>query len=353
MLSGVEWYVDRKAEARGEPGLYYSYLSAVASSLQAQGEVVDPTWLMGASGWAFRIIMRADMSERAIHAFDWAALLPEGLRNAGYDCVYVGRRCGSEALRAQRQAEAHAAIVAGIDAGRPAVVYDLFMPEWGLVIGYDDDAQAYDVLAYNRPLLDPTEPLAAGGGHPMWRETHRLMRGRVPYALLGQRDLGVLSVTVPGGPCGRCHDEALLNALQVAVAHAQGEELTQTPTCQSGVAAYAHWAKAVQTQPSEAWERAEYLAGHWAGARCYARDLLMRESDQCPALEPAARAYARVADQLLTVWRAYHGEHYPGRRQQEQLADILFDTARSEAEAIAYLRRCVPNDAGTYLLRTG
>lgn len=342
LVPGVEWYVDRAAEARGEPGIYSSFVAAVATALQARGEAVDPAWLMGASGWAFRIIMHARMSACATRVFDWPRVLPAGLSNAGWQCVYVSRLWHEDELRAPRLAEAHAAIVAGIDAGTPAVAWDLLTPEWGLIIGYDDDAQAYDVLAPNRSLVDPGEPLAARWGRAAWRGGRRPMRGRVPYAQLGQRQIAILSVTVPGEPNGRPREESLCRALQMAVAHAEGKEWTKTPEYQLGLAAYAHWTRAVQTQPARAWGDAEYLAGHWAGARCYARDFVAQQCETCPQLEPAARAYGQVADRLLTVWQAYNGERYPDEREQEQLSDILFDAARSEAAAIAYMRRCLP-----------
>ena len=122
-------------------GSYFSYLAAVAGALQAHGEEVDPVWLMGASGWAFRIIVEKTLCPSAMSIFDWASLLPEAVRNAGWDCTQISRLWHEDAWREQRRAEAQAAIIASIDAGTPAIVWDLLLPEWGLITGYDDGAR--------------------------------------------------------------------------------------------------------------------------------------------------------------------------------------------------------------------
>ena len=84
-LPNVEWYVDREARARGEPGIYLSFISSLAGALRARGDAVDPVWLMGASGWAFRILMNEALCTSATSMFSFVEDLPDSVRNAGYD----------------------------------------------------------------------------------------------------------------------------------------------------------------------------------------------------------------------------------------------------------------------------
>ena len=57
--------------------------------------------------------------------FDFSAVLPEAVEQMGYRCSYVSRMWDEKELEKQRQAEGHAAIVDGIEHGKPAVVWDV------------------------------------------------------------------------------------------------------------------------------------------------------------------------------------------------------------------------------------
>ena len=54
-LEGIKWYVDQAAKERGEPGIYHSFMASLATVINYIEGNVDPVWLMGASGFAFRI----------------------------------------------------------------------------------------------------------------------------------------------------------------------------------------------------------------------------------------------------------------------------------------------------------
>jgi hypothetical protein len=327
-LSGVSWYVDVVARERGEPGLHFSYLAAVASVLQARGEAVDPTWLLGASGWAFRINVERQLCPSAMSIFPWASILPESVRNAGWECTYVSRLWHEDAVRAERQAEAHAAIVKSLQGGTPAVAWDLLSTEWGLITGYDEGAQTYDVLA-------PTTSLANTRAVALQPE-QGVRRAQAPCASLGEREIRLVSVTVPGSPNHRPRDLSVRNALEAAARHAEQAEWNERPQYQDGLPAYEQWARFVAEHTGSEWALSEYYsAGHWAGARCYARDFLRREAESCPDLRPAANAYASVASRLLDVWRALvETSHSPASKRQE-LAAELREAGRYEQEGVA------------------
>lgn len=328
----ASWYVDHAARERGEPGMHFSFLAAVASALQARGEAVDPTWLLGASGWAFRINVERQLCPSAMSIFPWAEILPESVRNAGWDCTFVGRLWHEDAVRAERQAEAYAAIVQGLQVGTPAVAWDLLTPEWGLITGYDADAQVYEVLA---PATSPGDTRAVA-----LQPEQRAKVGQVPYVSLGEREITILSVTVLGPPNSRPRALAVRQALEAAVRHAEQGEWNERPQYQDGLPAFEQWARFVAEHTAGEWALNEYYyAGHWAGARCYARDFLRREAESRPELRPAANAYASVASRLLDVWRALVETSRSSPSKRQELAAELREAGRYEQEGIAAIKR--------------
>ncbi|MEJ2721913.1 MAG: hypothetical protein P8181_12365, partial [bacterium] len=84
-------------------------MASVATALSHIGVEVDPSWLMGTSGFAFRIYINEVMCPSAASVFRWAAILPETIEQAGYHCGYVSRLWNEEAKEAERRAEAHEA----------------------------------------------------------------------------------------------------------------------------------------------------------------------------------------------------------------------------------------------------
>jgi hypothetical protein len=81
-LENVLWYTDPNAHAKGEPGLYHSFVAGVATELSYLGDEVNPASLMGTSGFAFRIFINEVMCPSAISVFNWASILPETLEPA-------------------------------------------------------------------------------------------------------------------------------------------------------------------------------------------------------------------------------------------------------------------------------
>lgn len=314
-LEGVTFYCDEAAAARGEPGLWFSYMASLASVLSYLKRPVDLAWLMGASGWAFRIIVHETMCPSATSVFDWLATLPQSVEQAGYACQYLSRLWHEGDLTQQRRDEAQAAIIAAVDGGIPAISWDIAMPEWGLIVGYDTEAALYHTLDC------------------LGRE------GAMPFAQLGQREIEVLSVTIVGQPDGRSRAETVRNALQIAVNHAEGGEWIERPHYENGPAAYEFWASQVaegaghpEGVPSA------YYAGHWVGARCYARDFMAALAHEEDALRPAAASFARVAECLLPVWRAYAQHRHPPKELRAGLAASLRQAAETEREGIEKIK---------------
>jgi hypothetical protein len=44
-LKNISWFVDPQAKEKGEPGIYHSYMSSLATVLDYIGVDLEPTWL--------------------------------------------------------------------------------------------------------------------------------------------------------------------------------------------------------------------------------------------------------------------------------------------------------------------
>ncbi|MFH1085397.1 MAG: hypothetical protein V1772_06515 [Chloroflexota bacterium] len=319
------WFVDRAAEERGEPTVAFSYMAALISALHAMGEDADPIWRMGTSAFAFRIWAHKALCPSAMSVFDWTGLLPEAVEQQGFQCAYVSRLWHEEAQEEDRRLEAQARIRAGIDTGRPAIVWETGIPQWGLIIGYDDAARVY-----------ATRSIPGG-------------EGVLPYDRLGRGEIPILSVAIVGEPNGRGCDEIVRRSLAAAVRHAEQGEWMDRPDYQDGLPAYEQWARAIAPggPPDVNWDYSCYYAAHWFGARCYVRDYLRRIAGGQPLLEQASEAYGRVAEHLRPVWVGFSAETHPADDVLAALAEEVRASGHIEAEAVDLLRRHLTEGNGT------
>jgi hypothetical protein len=290
VLDNIAWYADPHAREKGEPGIQHSFMKSLATALHYVRNDLDPAWLMGSSAFAFRTYANEILCPSAMSVFDFSAILPEAIEQSGHRAVYVYRYWNDEANEEARRKESQAAIVAGIDRGAPAVVWDVFDAEWGLIVGYDLDEKRYQTL------------------------THRGDKFVLPFDRLGRNGIDILSVSIPGPPNERIRNEIILNSLKAAAVHADQGEWTDRPHYQNGLAAYDLWsscyekaalivdAGGVHNIKQDFWDHAAYYANHHYSARCYARDYLKMIAAGDKSLEKAASCYEMAATLLRPVW---------------------------------------------------
>ncbi len=325
-LKNLTWYSDQMAREKFEPGIQHSFLKSLATALHYLKGELNPTWFMGSSGFAFRIMVNENLCPSAMSIFDFTAILPEAIEQSGLHAIYHARYWNDEAHEKTNQAAAHAAIIDGIGRNVPAVVWDIFDAEWGLITGYDPSRLLYHTL------------------------THRGDPATLPFDQLGRNGIDILSVAIPGEPNQRTRDEIILKSLKVAVAHAEQGEWTDRPRYQNGLEAYDLWAafyeKAAQLAAAgrlsnikpELWNFAAYYANHYYAARIYAQDYLQMIAAGDDLLTQAAACYTAVSRALKSVWyysvinRNLHPDTLRGLAQDIMAAKI------SETDGIQYLK---------------
>ena len=201
-LENLEHYVDTLSPEKNEPGIQHSFMSSLATTLNYISGGLEPVWFMGSSAFAFRIFVNETMCPSAMRIFPFHRILPETIEQAGYNCKYIERMWDESEKEEEKRLEAHEAIVEAIDAGTPAIVWDIYDVEWGLIIGYDDRQKSYFTLSHQ--------------GKP----------SSLPYTRLGQNGIDILSVSIPGEPNSRNREKVIINALNAAISHADGQEWT-------------------------------------------------------------------------------------------------------------------------------
>lgn len=199
--------------------------------------------VMGLSGHAFRLtVVPGDIHIAGPTMFDFAKVLQEGLRNMGFTSRVVNERM-SEAgtglnanfvnpslleqdARVKRQLpqllpQALELIHSSVNRGYPVLSWDLVIPEFGLIYGYDDGKRQ----------------LQAGDncGHDQ----------EIAYESLGRGIIEELFVLAIEESVETDQRTMLTNAIQTALAHYRGED-QDCEVSVSGLSAYAAWQEAFQ-----------------------------------------------------------------------------------------------------------
>jgi len=331
LLENIKWYHDANAEARQEPGIYHSFLKCLATALSYIEGNLDPVALMGNSAFAFRIFINEKMCPSAMSVFDFSTLLPAAIEQAGYQAIYIARYWNEAQQEPVKQAEAHAAIVEGINRSVPAIVWDIAAAEWGLITGYDLENKTYHALSHN--------------GQP----------AQLPFEKLGHNGINILSVTIPGTANQRPRSERLHNAVRAAVHHAEQKEWMDRPQYQDGLPAYDLWASLLEKWAMiaeagreknlnpEIRDFATYYAGHHYSARCYAREYLKSMANGNEWMLKAASCYEDVASALKPVWDYFSQANPINANKLNSLSADIKRAKIAEAEGINFLKKYLNN----------
>jgi len=236
-------------------GVYDStgYLFSFAKSLSCA--IKNSPWaeyaedIIATSGFAFRMWVSADLCPSATSIWQFDMQKP-WVENGGLSCEYVGRYWGQDDIEEERRLQAIANIKKSIDNGIPAVSWDIGVPEWGLITGYDDETQMFNVLAIND--LSNSD----NGGVQM------------PYDQLGKREIPILSVLTVTGKTEKSAESILRDTKKLAVSHLKGEEWCDNA---KGLEAYPALIRHFEADfnPEASWHL-EYFLGTYAPLKYYA-----------------------------------------------------------------------------------
>jgi hypothetical protein len=262
---------------------WVSHLGCIKGCVDYLGIDVSEAWLYGGTGHAFVINLHEGVCPSGPTAWRTVKLFELG-RNLGYtiDGVF-GFKSNDDFAAVQKRAWEH--VVQAIDQGRPCYGWELEIPEFYVVCGYDEVG-----YYYSGPGCDE------GKGPKPWRE-------------LGDTGIGVLELysIAPG----QAADDAttVAEALSFALEHAANPKEWIFEHYRAGLEGYDNWISALQAgKASDMGMR--YNAGVWLECRKNAVGFLEEAKERLPdhadgPFDEALTHYRAVAENLGKVAEAY------------------------------------------------
>ena len=293
-------------DVRDATGYLFSFAKSLSCAVKHSPCRAFAEDIVATSGFAFRMWVSQDLCPSATSIWEFDRQKP-WVESGGLACDYVGRCWGEEQFEETRRLQALNAIRASVDAGVPAVAWDIGIPEWGLVTGYDDEAGLLYAL-----------PVNAGEPHAM------------PCDALGRREVPILSVLTVTGASEKPKEAILMDTMRLAVQHLTGREWCEN---QKGLAAY----DALIRVFSERWEtasswNAEYFLGTYGALKEYAWKYFEKSGE---------RELAELYRAVFESWMRAFSLLKTGGEKEDAAAEIakLLRSARdSESQAVEIMQ---------------
>jgi hypothetical protein len=316
--------------AAGYPHRWTSVVGALEGVLQALGHAVATSEIGVLSGHAFRFALTStpdgEMGADGPNHFAAASALPlyEGLGRQ----FEATEAAAAEREFAKRREETLKRVRKSIDRGRPAILFALHLPEFGIVRGYDrDDLIAATTMSPQYGERIPTAQWPAPG------------RPLPIRALLPDKDKRV------------DRDLAVERALRFAISYAHVGERQGPPggsAAHTGLAAYDRWIALLEgTEPISPHGQA-YCIQALQEARNSAAALMRVEAVRRPALsapfDQAAAAYSRevlALSQVATLFPYPNGGDVRSLGVRRAGASCVRRALAAEQEALAAIERCI------------
>ncbi|MRG86144.1 hypothetical protein [Salinibacillus xinjiangensis] len=281
---------------------------------------------MGYSGHAFRININADDVDVAgPTGYDWESFFRKGLSNLGFTCRAI-RTVNFTPPSPQELTDAMSLIQNSIDKGIPAICWDMFIPEFGNIYGYDDDKKEF-------MAKDP-------GGN-----------GTLPYEKLGRGQINELFVMSVEDTNEMDKSKQLKGALELAIDHAyQRVHEDHLPPYENGIKGYDAWIQAFQKQQVSDFGNAYNVAVVHDARRFAAKffsklaqewDEEMENGETIKNLAfEASKFYDKVVTQLELLVNMYpfpDGGNPNHSKQAQQTIEILGKAKQAEEHAVQTL----------------
>ena len=306
---------------RYEPA-WISHLGSMYACAKYLEMDVSKPWLWGGTGHAFIINITPDACPSGPTAWKSGMLL-ELARNLG---VHVEAIQGFKSQRdfQAKQAAAWAYTRACVDMGIPCYAWELGIPEYGVIVGYDDEGY------YHSSPPASAEPA-----------------GPVPWEKLGDSEIGVLEMLSVQKGDAQPVAAIVQRIARCASEHAEGSPQWTHERYTQGATAFRIWADGVEAGTAiDGGHR--YNAECWSECRRMAVGFLEEARGKLPesadsACNEAIEAYRAVSDTLEQVRDRHPFKPEPGifsrKVTDAESARLLREAADAEERALAALGR--------------
>lgn len=300
-------------------GYLFSFAKALSTAVKNSPYSEKAEDIVATSGFAFRMWVNTDLCPSATSIWGFDSQKP-WVENGGLTCDYVGRYWGQEHIEKEKQLEAIKNIKASIDSNIPAISWDIGVPEWGLITGYDDDTQMFSTLAINTEKADPTSP------------DYNCMQ--MPYDALGKRELPILSVLAITGGSDKTKEDILNDTMKLAVNHLKGMEWCDNA---KGLDAYLALIKLFDENPdiASSWN-AEYFLGTYGALKEYAFKYFVKAGK--PKL---AEKYRAVFNAWMEALKIKTNEDATSPEVRDRIVSLLKSAYENEMEAVQIMESLI------------
>lgn len=326
------------------PQTWNSAAASIHEMLGYIGPSPSLPMVMGMSGLSFRLtILPQDIHIAGPTAYNFKEVLTRGLQHMGYrshgvealaseaglnanlvDPSMLEEKAKGKRLLNPRLVQALSLIRYAIHRGIPAVVWDLNIPEFGLIYGYDDAARTLYGTDFTKSGTIPYDHVGRGVNQEV-------------FVLAAESD-------------GMIREMNLHAALTAALAHYRGDDPYTLPNTVSGVAAYAVWREALEYRRVEPNGHAYNIAVLW-DARRYASEFfkelslkwasIASYSSLIPFCLQAEELYRNMSQKLNTLAELFpfpDGGLPNEKLHADQAISILLEVEELERAAVVAIK---------------
>jgi len=307
------------SEYRWQPA-WTSHLGCLKAAAKYLNVPLSLGWLYGGTGHAFIINMHHTGCESGPTAWR-IARIPNLANNLG---MSVQGLWGSKSDKdfSAKKLRAYEAVKRALDNGMPCYGWELDIPEYYCLTGYDNTGYYYS---------GPTTGTASSGPKP-WDE-------------LGETEIGMLEVYFV--ETGYSTDSRIVvkEALEFALEHAHDSDAWTYPGYKSGLRGYDSWISATREEGQNVLGLA-YNAAVWHECRHYAVEFLQEakvrlEGCARPELDRAIESYALVRDELALVKGIYPFPPNQSVPNREYASEALTRARSAEVQGLDALKGIV------------
>ena len=285
-------------------GYLFSFAKALCCAVKNSPFSEMAEDIVAASGFAFRMWVSPDLCPSATSMWQFN-LQKSCVENGGMHCNYIERLWGQENIEEKRRLEAIDMVRQSIDNGIPAISWDIGVCEWGLIIGYDDEAEKFAVL----PITGK--------------------KGEMDYSQLGKRELPILNVLTIVGKAEKTWEDIFSSTLKTAENHLLGNEWCENA---SGLEAYPALIKHLENEDTGmacSWNL-EYFLGTYAPLKWYAWKFFENHG-----LQELAALYKSVYENWQRAFEMKKSLDMSAQGNREAMAGLLKQAEACERKAIS------------------
>lgn len=316
--------MEKKIENLRWKPMWVSHLGCIKGCLEYLNIDVSDAWLFGATGHAFIINIHEVVCPSGPTAWNTEMLFKLG-RNIGYTIDGVFSYKTAEDF-IEKQKSAWEKTKQAIDKGLPCYGWELDIPEYYVVYGYDDKGYYF------------SGPLCHEG------------KGPKPWEELGDSEIGVLEMyTVRPG---QASDDVttIKEAFEFVLEHSKSPAKWIFPKYKAGLAGFDNWIQALKTGKADRLGMA-YNAAVWSECRDYAVKFLKEAKERLngrlvPLFDEAIEHYLIVAQDLKKISELFPfiGSNTEGEKIKDPTSckvaiELLRDAREAEKDGLRMLER--------------